>query len=126
MRRLSIDGSRSQKSSSPIDARICWALATVDLWRLYTRVVLSGTFSARARRASWVVTPTGHRLVWQRWAWMQPTANIIARAARVKSAPWIRRLMMSIPLATLPEAPILIRSRSPVPTNALCTSISLR
>ena len=31
---------------------------------------------------------------------------------------------MSTPVATLPLAPILIRSRSPVPTNALCSVIS--
>ena len=30
---------------------------------------------------------------------------------------------MSMPVATLPLAPILIRSRRPVPTSALCTII---
>ena len=54
---------------------------------------------------------------------MQPTANIIARADIVKSAPWMMRETMSTPLATLPDAPILIRSRSPTPTRPLCTSI---
>ena len=44
---------------------------------------LVGTSSARARFGSWVATPTGQVLVWQRWAWMQPTAIIIARAALV-------------------------------------------
>ena len=33
------------------------------------------------------------------------------------------RLTMSTPLATLPDAPILNWSRSPVPTRLLCTSI---
>ena len=41
------------------------------------------TSSARARSGSWVVTPVGQVLVWQRCAWMQPIANIIARAALV-------------------------------------------
>jgi len=59
------------------------ALRTVESWKRCTRSVLSLTSRARARRGSWVVTPTGHRLVWQRCAWMQPTANIIARAAFV-------------------------------------------
>ena len=27
-----------------------------------------------------MVTPTGHLLVWHRWDWMQPTANMNARA----------------------------------------------
>ena len=36
-----------------------------------------------ARLGSWVATPTGQVLVWQVWAWMQPTAIIIARAALV-------------------------------------------
>ena len=31
---------------------------------------------------------------------------------------------MSMPVATLPLAPIRIRSRRPVPTSALCTIIS--
>ena len=55
---------------------------------------------------------------------MHPTANIMARADNVKSAPWQIRLTMSTPVATLPDAPILIRSRSPVPTRLLCTNIS--
>ena len=45
--------------------------------------LLSATSSARARCGSWVATPTGQVLVWQRCAWMQPTAIIIARAALV-------------------------------------------
>ena len=75
------------------------------------------------RHGSCVVTPTGQWFVWHFCAWMQPTANIIARAASVKSAPWQIRLTMSMPLATLPLAPILTWSRSPDPTSALCTNI---
>ena len=41
----------------------------------------------------------------------------------VKSAPWQMRLTMSTPLATLPDAPTLMRSRRPLPTSALCTNI---
>ena len=55
---------------------------------------------------------------------MQPTAIIIARAEFVKSAPWMRRLTISVPVAILPEAPTLIFLRSPAPTSALCTIIS--
>lgn len=62
---------------------ICWAPVTVERWNRSTRSDLSATSRARARRGSWVVTPTGQVLVWQRCAWMQPTANIIARAALV-------------------------------------------
>lgn len=56
-------------------------------------------------------------------AWMQPTANIMARADIVKSAPWQTRETMSTPLATLPEAPIRMCSRNPVPTRQLWTII---
>ena len=75
------------------------------------------------RRTSWVATPTGHSLVWHFWAWMQPVAIIIARADMVKSAPWMRRLTMSEPVATLPAAPIFTMWRRPVPTSALWTSM---
>ena len=119
MRRLSIDGSSSSKLSRPIEATIWAALATVARWKLATRSILSGTYSARASPGSWVATPVGQWLVLHFIAWMQPTANIIARADSVKSAPWKMRLTMSTPLATLPDAPILMCSRSPVPDQAV-------
>lgn len=79
-RRRSMCGASRPGSVTPMDAMICKALATVASWKRRTRAVLSGTFRARARRGSWVVTPVGHLFVWHFWAWMQPTANIIARA----------------------------------------------
>ena len=88
-----------------------------------TRLPLSSTSMARIRRGSCVATPTGHSFVWHFCAWMHPVAIIIARADMVKSAPWIRRLTMSEPVATLPAAPSLIMWRRPVPTSALCTSM---
>ena len=108
MRRLSIEGANSSKPSSPIEATICAALATVPCWKFATRSILSGTCNARARPGSWVATPVGQALVWHFIAWMQPTANIIARADRVKSAPWMTRDTMSNPVTILPEAPILM------------------
>ncbi|MCU1696637.1 MAG: hypothetical protein JWR34_2700 [Mycobacterium sp.] len=86
-------------------------------------MALSGTLSARVRAGSWVATPVGQWLVLHLSAWMQPTANIMARADIVKSAPWHTRLTMSTPLATLPDAPTRMRSRRPEPTRLLCTSI---
>jgi hypothetical protein len=53
---------------------------------------------------------------------MQPTANIIARALFVKSAPCTIRLTMSAPVAILPLAPTRTRSRRPQPTSALWTN----
>ena len=63
------------------------ALATVARWKLNTRIALSGTSSARVRAASWVATPVGQVFVLHLSAWMQPTANIMALADIVKSAP---------------------------------------
>ena len=71
-----------------------------------------------------MATPTGQWFVWHFCAWMQPVAIIIPRADMVKSAPWIMRLTMSEPETTLPAAPMRIMCRSPVPTRALCTSMS--
>ena len=60
---------------------------TVFLWKPCTRVALSGTLRARCSFGSCVVTPTGHLLVLQRCAWMQPSANMNAacRVARVRA-----------------------------------------
>ena len=122
-RRLSIAGVSSEKLSRPIEATICAALATTALWKLATRSILSGTSSARASPGFCVATPVGQWLVWHFIAWMQPTANIIPRAERVKSAPWMIRVTMSNPLVILPDAPILMCSRRPVPTRQFCTII---
>lgn len=59
------------------------ALLTVSCWNRWTRWALVSTTRARIRFGSWVATPTGHVLVWQRWDWMHPTAIIMARAALV-------------------------------------------
>ncbi len=45
--------------AAPSSAMICCACATVACWYRVTRCVLSATSSARARRGSWVATPTG-------------------------------------------------------------------
>ena len=123
-RRKSLRGLSWSKSSRPIEATICRAELTVFSWYWNTRCFLSSTTRARARVGSCVATPTGHVLVWHVCAWMHPIANIMARADIVKSAPWQMRLTMSMPVATLPLAPILTWWRSPTPTRALCTNIS--
>ena len=70
-----------------------------------------------------MVTPTGHLLVWQAWAWMHPTAIIMARALMQKSAPWMMWRTMSWPEVIFPAHPSLMRSRRPEPTSALCMRI---
>ena len=35
----------------------------------------------------WVATPVGQLPVWQRWAWMQPTASIASRPTLIMSQP---------------------------------------
>src|SRR5262249_10347351 len=65
--------------------------------------------------------PTGHLLVWQRWDWMQPTANMKARAELHQSAPSAIDLAIAEAVTILPLAPILNRSRTPAPTNVFST-----
>ena len=93
-------------------------------WKLWTRSALSGTTSARCSLSSWVVTPTGQRLVWHRCDWMHPTANMKPRAELHQSAPSAMARAMADADTSLPLAPILIRCRMPAPTRVFCTSIS--
>ena len=69
-----------------------------------------------------MATPVGHWLVLQRSAWMQPSANIIARAALHMSAPSATLVAIWKPVFTLPDAIRRIWSRRPAPTSALCTN----
>ena len=106
--------------AATISARAC----TVLRWNCWTRSALSGTTSARCSLGSWVVTPTGHWLVWQRCAWMQPTAIMKARAELHQSAPRAIDWAMADAVTILPLAPTLMRSRTPAPTSTFCTSMS--
>ena len=77
-------GCRPRRGSDrPIEAMICCASRDGRLLVAVDPLGLVGDVERAARRGSWVATPTGHSLVWQRCAWMQPTAFIIARAALV-------------------------------------------
>ena len=73
---------------------------------------------------SWVVTPTGHLLVWQRCDWMQPTANMKARAELHQSAPSAIDRAIADAVTILPLAPTLSRSRMPAPTSVFWTASS--
>ena len=68
------------------------------------------------------MTPTGHWLVWQRWDWMQPTANMNARAELHQSAPRAIERAMADAVTILPLAPILNWSRIPAPTRVFWTT----
>ncbi len=68
--------------------------------------------------------PVGQWLELQRSAWMQPSANIIARAALQMSAPSATLVAIWNPVFTLPDATRRTWSRSPTPTSALCTNDS--
>ena len=78
---------------------------------------------ARCSFGSCVVTPTGHLLVWHRWDWMQPTANMNARAELHQSAPIAIERAIAEAVTILPLAPILNRSRTPAPTRVFCTTM---
>ena len=81
---------------------------------------LVGTTSARCSFGFCVVTPTGQAFVLQRWAWMQPTENMNARAELHQSAPSASAVAIAEPVTILPLAPSLIWSRMPAPTSVLC------
>ena len=64
------------------------------------------------------------RSVWQLSDWMQPIENMKARAALHQSAPSASARAMSKAVAILPAAPMRMRSRTPMPTSALCTKLN--
>ena len=49
-----------------------------------------------------MATPTGQQLVWQAWAWMQPTENMKPRAEFAQSAPSASTLAISNEVTSLP------------------------
>src|SRR5476651_2009843 len=55
---------------------------------------------------------------------MQPIENMNARAALHQSAPSASARAMSKAVAILPAAPMRTRSRTPMPTSALCTKLN--
>ena len=68
-----------------------------------------------------VVMPVGHLFVLHLSAWMQPRANIMARAALHRSAPMASLVTRLNPVTTFPDAISLVRCRRLAPRRMLCT-----
>ncbi len=90
----------------------------------YTRSALSSGTRPAVSSGFCVVTPVGHALLLHLSAWMQPSANIIARAALQVSAPSASVRTTPKPVRILPAATTRTRSRSPAPRSTPCTSAS--
>ena len=121
-RRMTNHGLRSRGSQAGGAQHLEEALDRLPVEARATRSDLSPTSSPATSAGFCVATPVGQLLVLHRSAWMQPNANIMARAALHMSAPSASFVAIWNPVLTLPEAMMRMWSRRPAPTSALWTN----